>query len=442
MRRSDEIPSGETQACAELRTANQAYARYIRDKTNQLLEMMGTRTLQPEELDDQALIELDPIGIVAGSFKQILAHLNQTIEELRQARAAETEQREFYLREKLKLIQVIESLSEGLLVLDEHNRIVSCNRAADEITDGSATEMLEQPLEALFPDMEPFLRPEARDMQGGEIRHRTRDGRERLLSANIGRLLDREGQCIGRVLTFRDSTDEKKRTELYHRAEKLAAIGQLSAGVAHELNTPLGSVLGYARLLLKDRTLNATQRAWTEIIAEQVKKSSAIIQGLLRFARQSNPAQRCLSACRLNDIITQTLPVLSTELSKRKIELVSDLEPLPAVMADPRELEQLVLNLTMNALQAIGAKGRIEVRTRHVGSRVLMTVEDNGPGIPEQIRSRIFDPFYTTKPLGEGTGLGLSICSGIVSDLGGTIDVASREGQGATFIVSLPAEQV
>lgn len=543
---------------AELRAANQAYARYIREKTNHLLEVMGTRALHAEELEDRALIDLDPIGIVARSFKQILGHLNQTIDELREAKnelqaifdatgvgisiidrnfviercnekqremlvdpelqdvvghhcyevysnrcspistcpaldsfatgqptlvrevskkgrwfqvvttpfarsadgeiskvievsmditekkkaeAAERELREFYLTEKLKLATVIESLSEGLLVLDEQNRIISCNRAADEITEWLATELLGQPLQSLFPALAGGACNEVRDLQGVDIPSLARDGGERRLSANIGRLLDSEGHCIGRVLTFRDNTDQKKRAELYHRTEKLAAIGQLSAGVAHELNTPLGSVLGYARLLLKDKSLGETQRGWAEIIAEQVKKSSSIIQGLLRFARQSNPAQRCLEACRLNDMITQILPVLSTELVKRKIKLTSDLQPLPTIVADPRELEQLVLNLTMNALQAIGSKGHIQIRTRHVGSRVVMMVEDDGPGIPERIRSRIFDPFYTTKPLGEGTGLGLSICSGIVSDLGGTIDVTSREGEGATFIVSLPASR-
>ena len=423
---------------AELEAANRAYVGYIREKTNQLLEVMGTRALQAEELDEEALSELDPIGIVAQSFRQILSHLNRTIEELQEARATEKELREFYLTEKMKLTTVIESLSEGLLVLDEQNRVVSCNRAADEITEWLVADRLGQTLEAVFPEMERGLRSNVGSLQNFEITFRTRQGRDLLLSANVVRLRDSEGRAVGRVVTFRDSTEEKRRTELFHRTEKLAAIGQLSAGVAHELNTPLGSVLGYARLLLKEKTLSAAQRAWAEIIAEQVKKSSGIIQGLLRFARQSDPARRCLEQCRINDIIQQTLPLVTTEATKRKIELETDLQPLPEITADPRELEQVVLNLIMNALQAIGTKGRVRIVTRHVGSRVVMKVEDNGPGIPEPIRLRIFDPFYTTKPLGEGTGLGLSICSGIVSDLGGALDVTSVEGEGATFILSLP----
>jgi two-component system NtrC family sensor kinase len=205
------------------------------------------------------------------------------------------------------------------------------------------------------------------------------------------------------------------------------------------LNTPLGSVLGYARLLLKAPSLPCNLRCWVEIIAEQAKKSSTIIQELLRFARQSNPAHRCLKDCLLNDVIQRTLPVLSTELDKRNIELVTDLNPVPTVVADPQEIEQLVLNLTMNAIQAIDENGSIRICTLNSGSAAVMTIADSGPGIPEEIRFRIFDPFFTTKAPGEGTGLGLSLCSGIVSDLGGTIDINSKESAGAMFIVTLPA---
>lgn len=542
--------------CQELEAANKAYATYIREKTNQLLEVMGTRKLETEELDDSALISLDPIGIVANSFKQILGHLNQTVEDLREAKnelqaifdatgvgisiidrnfiierynekqrellidpelkdvvgrhcyevysnrcspvcecpardsfatgqstlvrevwkkgrcfqvvttpfsrsadgeiskvievsmditekkaaeAAERELREFCVNEKMKLTTIIENLSEGLLVLDKNNCVVSWNRAANDITEWLSTEMMEQPLTRVFPELEGVF-ADGGERQNLEIAYRTPTGEERLLSANVGHLKDSEGQSIGKVLTFRDKTDEKKRIELYHRAEKLAAIGQLSAGVAHELNTPLGSVLGYARLLLKDNSLSVTQRAWTEIIAEQVKKSSTIIQGLLRFARQSDPGQRYLEECDINDIIEQTMPLLATEITKRQIELATDLQPLPKVVADPRELEQVVLNLTMNAMQAIGFKGHVIIRTEQRASRILIQIKDSGPGIPKHLLSRIFDPFYTTKPLGEGTGLGLSICSGIISDLSGTIDVSSVEGEGTTFVISLPAQ--
>jgi PAS domain S-box-containing protein len=543
--------------CAALEAANREYIRYIREKTNQLLQVMGTQALRPEELDDRALIDLDPIGIIAQSFTQILEFLNETIDEMRQAKdelqaifdatgvgisiidsnftiqrcnekqrellvdpnltvlsgrhcydiycardapgldcpaldtfttgqpgivremkkkdkyfqvvtspyakgsdgkvtkvievslditekkkaeTAEEEQREHYLTEKAKLATVIESLSEGLLVLDNDGQVVACNRAAAEITGHPEAELLGKHLTGLFPAVALFTGNKTENLLGLEIPCQAGKEGERLLSANIGRLADAEGRNIGRVVTFRDITEKRKQQQLYHRTEKLAAIGQLSAGVAHELNTPLGSILGYARLLLKDRGLSPSQKERLEIIAEQTKKSSAIIQALLRFARHSNPTQKSMEDCDLNSVIDRVLPVLATELLKRRIEILTDLKPLPAVVADHRGLEQVVLNLVMNGLQAIERQGRIQIRTRHEGARAVLEVEDNGPGIAEDIRSRIFDPFYTTKPLGEGTGLGLSICAGIISDCGGSIDVESTVGQGATFIITLPVK--
>lgn len=554
----EEKPTGASpERCVALEAANRQYIRYIREKTNQLLEVMGTEALRPEELDDRELIELDPIGIIALSFTQILEYLNETIDGMRQAKdelqaifdatgvgisiidsnfsiqrcnekqrellvdpsltdvsgrycyeiycakdspgldcpaldtfatgrpvivrevkkkdkyfqvvttpyargaggevtkvievsmditekkkaeTAEREQRDHYLTEKAKLATVIESLSEGLLVLNTAGQVVACNRAAAEITDHPEAELLGKHLADLFPATSLFAEDKGENLLGVEIPCQGAKEGERLLSANIGRLPDAEGRNIGRVVTFRDITEKKKQQELYHRTEKLAAIGHLSAGVAHELNTPLGSILGYARLLLKDKGLSDPQKERLEIIAEQAKKSSTIIQALLRFARHSNPAQKIMEDCDLNGIINRVLPVLTTELLKRRIEILTDLNPLPAVIADHRALEQVVLNLVMNGLQAIERQGSIRIRTRREGMQVVLEVEDNGPGIAEDIRSRIFDPFYTTKPLGEGTGLGLSICAGIISDYGGTVDVTSTVGQGATFTVTLPVK--
>jgi PAS domain S-box-containing protein len=536
---------------------NQKYIRYIREKTNQLLEVMGTECLRTEELDDGALIELDPIGIIADSFAQVLDFLKENISELQQARdelqaifdatgvgisiidrdfavqrcnekqrqllvdqelgdvaghscyeiycakdspgfdcpavdtfatgrpvivrdvkkkdkyfqvvttpyaknaegevtmvievsmditekkmaeEAEKKQREYYLTEKSKLATVIESLSEGLLVLDPEDLVVAYNRAAGEITGRPENEMLGQPLAAMFPKAGPLLSGGGEDLQGMEIPYYSPNKGELQLAVNAGRLQDGEGVVIGRLVTFRDITEEKKRLELYHRTEKLAAIGQLSAGVAHELNTPLGSILGYAMLLLKESELSSAQKERLAIIIEQAKKSSTIIKALLNFARHSSHTQPTLHDCDLNGVVDKALRVLSTELVNRNIELAAELQSLPLVVADSGELEQVVLNLVLNALQAIRQGGRIAVRTSFEASRVVLAVEDNGPGIPEEIRSRIFDPFFTTKPIGEGTGLGLSVCSGIISDIGGTMEVTATPGGGATFIVSLPAK--
>jgi PAS domain S-box-containing protein len=545
-----------TQHCEALAVTNDKYITYIRQKTNQLLEVMGTECLRTEELDDNALLELDPIGIIVESFAQVLEFLKENIVELQQAKDelqaifdatgvgisiidqnfmvqrcnekqrqllvdpgldnvaghycheiycgndspglncpaldtfvtgrpaivrevkkkgkcfqvvttpyarddngvvtrvievsmdisekkraedAEKKQREYYLNEKSKLASVIESLSEGLLVVDNEDVVVAYNRAAGEITGRVESGILGHPLAVLFPEIGQVLcGGNGEELKGEEISYCSLRKGDLQLSVNASRLRDTEGGIIGRVMTFRDITEEKKRLDLYHRTEKLAAIGQLSAGVAHELNTPLGSILGYAKLLLKEKEFSSTQKERLAIIAEQAKKSSTIIKALLNFARNSSLSQRNLDGCDLNSVVDKAVRVLSAELVKRQIELIAEKQPLPLVVADSGELEQVVLNLVLNALQAIGQNGRIAVRTRYDSSRVVLEVEDNGPGIPEEIRSRIFDPFFTTKPIGEGTGLGLSVCSGIIISSGGAMEVAGNSSGGATFIVSLP----
>lgn len=534
-----------------------AYVRYIREKTNQLLQVMGTEPLHDEELDDQALIELDPIGTIAQSFGHILDYLNETITELQVAKdelqaifdatgvgisiidrnfrilrcnekqrtlllapetedvtgcycydaygnrnapvdhcpakytfatgqpavareiikrgkyfqvattpfardeegrvstvievslditdrkmmeQSEKEQRGFYLTEKSKLATVIESLSEGLLVVAPDERIISANRSATAILQRDEQELTGMLLTELFPGLTPELSDPMEIIQTLELSCPHRGGVECHISLNMAPLLDSEMKRIGRVLTFRNISEEKKQQELYHRTEKLTAIGQLSAGVAHELNTPLGSILGYARLLLKQENLTQQQREQLAVIAEQAKKSGTIIQALLNFSRHAQPIQCRLGECDLNSAVKNALCLLNTELSKRKITLRTDLELIPKVCADGWGIEQVVLNLVMNALQAIGQQGEISIIVRRHPDGVCLEVHDSGPGIPEEIRSRIFDPFFTTKPFGEGTGLGLSICAGIVNENGGSIDVVKSDSSGTTFVVVLPCK--
>ncbi|MFN3479915.1 MAG: ATP-binding protein, partial [Thermodesulfovibrionales bacterium] len=271
-----------------------------------------------------------------------------------------------------------------------------------------------------------------------ELNLKTKDDHQLIISITSALVKNSEGEDIGKVFTFRDITEEKQRQEVYHRTEKLVALGQLSAGIAHELNTPLGSILGYARLLLKNKKLDEQQRERLEIIAEQAKRSSAIIKGLLNFARQSNPYLRNMKDAWINDILTDVLKLLQTEIEKHGINVITDFGQVPAARVDVRQIEQAMLNIILNAIQAIKNDGEIRIKTFVENNSIKIEVSDNGPGIPEDIRPRIFDPFFTTKPVGEGTGLGLSISAGIISEHGGSIDVESTEGNGATFTITLP----
>lgn len=537
----------------ELKEANSRYVRYIRDKVNQLLQVMGTLPLNPEELDDNTLLDFDPIGIVAVAFDQVLDHLRETNRELviardelqaifdatgvgisiidmdfkiikcnekqrellvdsdisdiegrycydvycskespgldcpaidtmatgrsviirevekkgkhfqivttpfkdsegntvgvievllditekKKAEDAEKMQRGFYLAEKSKLATVIESLSDGLFVTDKEGTIISFNNAASRITGYSATEVAGLPYDRFLRMLSDSL-PAIEMNKNTEMNIQTRDGRQLTLSVTSALVKNSEGEDIGKVFTFRDITEEKQRQEVYHRTEKLVALGQLSAGIAHEMNTPLGSILGYARLLLKNKKLDAQQKERLEIIAEQAKRSSAIIKGLLNFARQSNPSLRNLKDTGINNILMDVLKLLRTEIEKHGINVLTDFKETPAIKLDVRQMEQAMLNIILNAIQAVKNNGEIRIKTFAENNSIKIEVSDNGQGIPEDVKPRIFDPFFTTKPVGEGTGLGLSISAGIISEHGGSIDVESTEGNGATFTITLP----
>ena len=236
---------------------------------------------------------------------------------------------------------------------------------------------------------------------------------------------------------------ERQRNALYV-GEKLAAMGTLLAGVAHELNNPLGVVLGQANLLRRavGEGPNA-QRA--EKIERAAERCARIVKSFLSLARHHPPER---ARAELNGIVGDAAELLSYPLRMENVDLQLHLGgEMPVLWADPHELHQVVVNLVTNARQAMRAKApphRIALRTRFDASRqrVVLEVEDDGPGVPPEIRPRIFEPFFTTKPPGEGTGLGLSLCRGIVESHGGSIEVESARGGGAVFRIELPIQDL
>jgi PAS domain S-box-containing protein len=239
----------------------------------------------------------------------------------------------------------------------------------------------------------------------------------------------------------RQAYDHLRRTQeqLLH-SEKLAAVGQLISGVAHELNNPLTAILGYSQLLTSSGQVGPLAVGYTEKIYKQAQRTHRIVQNLLSFARQHKPERMPV---RVNTILEDTLALRDYDLRLGKIRVHLDLAPdLPEISADAHQLQQVFLNLTNNALDAIlenGDEGDLWVRTDREEQRVFIEFTDSGPGVKDA--SRVFDPFYTTKPVGKGTGLGLSICYGIVTEHGGTILVKNQPTGGATFRVELPLQK-
>jgi len=273
-----------------------------------------------------------------------------------------------------------------------------------------------------------------------EVRVQRKDGDWRRLRCHLSPLFDEMDKIDGVVISGRDVTDLKRLEEQLIQAEKLAAMGQMLAGVAHELNNPLTAILGVTELLRERQGGDDTTQRQLELTHRQARRAARIVQNLLEFSRPASPQKKPLD---VNVLVERTLQLHEHSLQRNQIEV--DFQPqrdLPAVMGDGNQLIQVLLNLVTNAEQAIREvheSGHIQIRLLHQGDQIAITVQDDGVGIPPEALPRIFDPFYTTKRPGGGTGLGLSICMSIIREHGGNLDAKALPEGGSLFTVNLPA---
>lgn len=270
---------------------------------------------------------------------------------------------------------------------------------------------------------------------------------ETLPNAQEGAFLQEERNLIENIARQIAIHIERREIELHKQgleeqlrhADRLATIGQFAAGVAHEINEPLGSILGFAQLALKAPDLADQPDADLRQIVDAALRARAIVRKVLLFARQTPPQ---LAPCNLNRIVDEALFLLEASGERRSVEFRQDLaDDLPDIHADPVQMRQILVNLLVNAMQAISDEGKIAVQTRINEDRVELTVTDTGCGMSPAVLRRVFDPFFTTKEVGEGTGLGLAVVHGIVTSHQGTIQVTSEPGKGTQFVVSFPKSQ-
>ena len=280
-----------------------------------------------------------------------------------------------------------------------------------------------------------------------ECRIMTCGGEELPALLELGSLGEKNhGETLG-ILTDisaqKRAEDEKRRLEdQAHLAAHLASIGEMASGIAHEINNPLTGVIGFAQLL-SQRQIPDDIRDEVRIINEGAQRVAGIVRRLLTFARPRHPVREYTD---INKLVLATLELQAYEFMSNDIEVVTDLAAdLPRVLTDASQIQQVFLNITINALTEMKTKdppNRLKVKTEISGKKVVIIFKDTGPGIKAENLKRIFDPFFTTREVGQGTGLGLSVCHGIVTQNEGRIYAESVYGQGATFTVELPVDLV
>ena len=266
----------------------------------------------------------------------------------------------------------------------------------------------------------------------------SKDGTHRrvLLSGSLARGPSEEVETIHFLI--KDIEQRRLMQKQMAQADKLASIGELSSGIAHEINNPLGIILGYTQLLLRSETLHSDRYNDLKTIEKHVQSCKAIVEDLLNFARTSSPQKENLD---IHVIIDDVLNFVRHHSNLENIHIESTFDPrVPPIFMAEKKIKQVLINLLMNAIHAVDRKGTINITTglNETDSRVMVEVSDTGHGIKKENLLRIFDPFFTTKPTGEGTGLGLSVSYGIIKGHGGNISVKSTPGKGAAFTLSLP----
>jgi two-component system, NtrC family, sensor kinase len=396
----------------------------------------GLVTNRPPALEDLVGIEHSKLGF----FQE----LRQKIEELETAHKNSEEQRR-------EIAAILDGITDVMMVLSENLRIISVNHVFRDIFDEPHPEG-KHCYELFRNEKHPCPEcPAFRSLATNTVCRNTAifklKGRN-LQFDMVASPLKSPEWSEHRVLIFkRDVTLEKEYQAKYYQVEKMAAVGMLAAGVAHEVNNPLAAILGFAEGLrrrmprIQDHVpedLAEDVQEYTDIILKECHRCQKIIQTLLTFSR---PMSAAFSPLPLNQLVTDTLRLVDHHLRNRqgvKIQLhLAD--NLPLVYGDESQLKQVVLNLLVNALDAIQGEGLIMIRTSSAaGEQVCLCVEDTGCGIPPENLDKMFEPFFTTKPVGKGIGIGLASCYNIVQEHSGEISVTSELGKGSRFTVCLP----
>jgi PAS domain S-box-containing protein len=340
----------------------------------------------------------------------------------------------------------IESLEAGILVLDLSGKVVRWNRSLEGLYGVSRDEALGQTIEELFPasfqevlrasmGREWWVRAEPTGISRMNLFNR--HGEDKVVKLQVAPFISEEEETQGAIMIFEDVTSRVELERELKLREKMASLGLLAAGVAHEVNTPLTGISSFTQMLLDQTGKEDTRVKLLEKIERQTERASKIVNSLLNFARQGRSD---FVPVDINEVVGDVLSLLEHQLTRGRIKVRRELEPdVPEVLGDENKLQQIFLNLILNAQEAMPSGGWLTIKTSHQGSEVSVDVSDTGHGISKEDIKRIYDLFFTTKRGGRsGTGLGLSITYGIIQEHSGHISVESAIGKGTRFQIKLP----
>ncbi|NUO08395.1 MAG: GAF domain-containing protein [Candidatus Brocadia sp.] len=351
------------------------------------------------------------------------------------------------------LHNILDNSADVIITTDTENNVVEFNRGAEEILGYAQNETVGKPLSQYFtnPGHCAFLLEKVKQegkISNHETQFVTKQQKTIDISLTLSQLKDSSGNMIGTVGISKDITEFKRTQAQLVQAGKLAGIGQLAAGIAHEINNPLSGVLGYAKRLMNKagdeelKKIPAFESFPREIklIVDSALRCKKIIDGLLKFSRTSETMSMDVN---VNEVIKESLILFGNQLSSQNIELNKVLDPrIPTIRANHTQIQQVFTDIIINAIQAMQQGGRLTIITRNINSSAVeIEFTDTGEGITKENLSKIFEPFFTTREPGKGTGLGLYMIYRILQDHHGRIDVKSEAGKGATFTITLPCKQ-
>ena len=345
------------------------------------------------------------------------------------------------------LKNILHSSDSAIMAVDNNEKFIAWNKGAEKIFGYTEEEVIGQSSSLLLPDDKKYTEElnsirnvvlEKGSIKIPETERKTKSGKIIPVGLNVNKLPSKNGDYIGRTVIIKDSTEVKKLQQQIDQSEKLAVIGQLAAGVAHEIGNPLTSISSIVQLLQRRVNDNFVSEQLANI-RSNIDRISRIVRELVDFSRPPGVER---SVIQVTDIIKTAIGIVKFDKRVKKVQFETKLDKeLPEINIIPDQLLQVFINILINALDAIEGNGRIDVNSNHDKENIYIEITDNGCGMDKETISKIFDPFFSTKDVGKGTGLGLSVSYGIIRKFKGDILVQSEVNKGSSFIIKLPLNQ-